>query len=266
MKNYFKLISIIILLLLITFSYRKIFSKENFSVKKKKIISFSLWGNSECYNYGALENALLAKKIYPGWIVRLYVSNDTIPSVIQKLEQLDNVEIVHKKSIKNGEFWRFEPLFENDVEIMLSRDSDSLLNIREKKAVDEWIKSDKSFHIMRDHNHHKSRILAGMFGAKVSKLNLNYNEYKNYLSKIKNKKGQDQIWLGNVIYPIVKNDCMIHASKNFFDDEKILDFPESNYTDFVGSIVCEGDRYHEIKKKYNYNFDELKRQNNFNVS
>ena len=31
----------------------------------------------------ALENALLAKK-YPGWIVRLYVSNDTIPSVIQK--------------------------------------------------------------------------------------------------------------------------------------------------------------------------------------
>ena len=75
---------------------------------------------------------------------------------------------------------------------MLSRDSDSLLNIREKKAVDEWIKSDKSFHIMRDHKYHKTRILAGMLP--VSKLNLNYNEYKNYLSKIKIKK--DKIKFG----------------------------------------------------------------------
>ena len=149
---------------------------------------------------------------------------------------------------------------------MISRDCDSLINIREKRAVDEWIYSNKSFHIMRDHNHHKIRILAGMFGAKVSKLNFNYNNYQNYLSKIKNENGQDQKWLRNVIYPIIKNDCMIHASQNFFNDEKILDFPKSNYTDFVGNIVCDGSRYHEIKKKYNYNFKTLNREKKFKIN
>ena len=38
---------------------------------------------------------------------------------------------------------------------------------RESAAVSEWLSSDLPFHIMRDHNYHHSRILAGMWGAKL---------------------------------------------------------------------------------------------------
>ena len=38
---------------------------------------------------------------------------------------------------------------------------------RESAAVSEWLSSDLPFHIMRDHNYHNSRILAGMWGAKL---------------------------------------------------------------------------------------------------
>jgi len=36
---------------------------------KKKIISFSLWGDKPMYTIGAIKNAKLAEEIYPGWIV-----------------------------------------------------------------------------------------------------------------------------------------------------------------------------------------------------
>jgi hypothetical protein len=38
---------------------------------------------------------------------------------------------------------------------------------RESAAVSEWLSSELPFHIMRDHNYHNSRILAGMWGAKL---------------------------------------------------------------------------------------------------
>ena len=41
---------------------------------------------------------------------------------------------------------------------MLSRDCDSRLNKREKLAVDELLKSDKNFHIMRDHPWHNTEM------------------------------------------------------------------------------------------------------------
>ena len=62
-------------------------------------------------------------------------------------------------------FWRFEPAGEEDVDVMISRDTDSRLNLREKFAVEEWLESDKGFHIMRDHPHHGYPVLGGMWGA-----------------------------------------------------------------------------------------------------
>ena len=40
------------------------------------------------------------------------------------------------------------------VDILISRDSDSLIIQREEDAVREWIASERTFHIMRDHPAH----------------------------------------------------------------------------------------------------------------
>jgi len=70
--------------------------------------------------------------------------------------------------------WRFEAIDYTNVEIMLSRDTDSRFLLREKLAVDEWLNSDKIFHIMRDHPYHTELIMGGMFGVKKNNIIKNW--------------------------------------------------------------------------------------------
>ena len=143
-----------------------------------KIISFSLWGDNPKYTVGAIRNAELAKQIYPDWICRFYLGQSVPDKIVWLLEAMQNVELVHKPVDGDwtGMFWRFEPASEEDVEVMISRDTDSRLNMREKAAVEEWLKSDKRFHIMRDHPFHKFPVLGGMWGAKKGVL----TKYENH--------------------------------------------------------------------------------------
>ena len=53
------------------------------------------------------------------------------------------------------------------VDILMSRDLDSLINERESAAVTEWIKSPDALHVIRDHPLHKKEILGGLFGIKL---------------------------------------------------------------------------------------------------
>ncbi len=61
----------------------------------KKIISFSLWGDNPKYTIGAIENAKLAKTIYPDWICRFYVGNSTPDEIWDELYYMDNTEMIN---------------------------------------------------------------------------------------------------------------------------------------------------------------------------
>ena len=50
----------------------------------------------------------------------------------------------------------------------IARDLDSRFTDREQAAVVEWLNSNKSFHIMRDHPLHINAILAGTWGCKLT--------------------------------------------------------------------------------------------------
>jgi len=176
----------------------------------KKIISFCLWGDNPKYTIGALKNAFLAKQIYEGWICRFYVGRSTPPEITSVLEQLDNTEVIRMEEEGNweGMFWRFYAAGDPTVSVMLSRDTDCRLSYREKAAVDEWLQSDKDFHMMRDHGGHQCAIMGGMWGCR-----------NGILSHIKDlidacKKGDfwqvDQRFLENTIYPIIKDNCFEH--------------------------------------------------------
>ena len=130
-----------------------------------KLITFSLFGDNPLYCIGAVENARLAKEIYPDWTARFYVAQD-VPSMY--LDAIDEYggDIVHceKKNSYDGLNWRFKPLNEPDVEFWISRDADSRLSWRERNAVDEWLVSGKTAHLMRDSVNHVYTMMAGMFG------------------------------------------------------------------------------------------------------
>lgn len=222
-----------------------------------KVISFSLWGDNPFYNIGAIENAKTFHHFYPDFECWFYIHQKSVPkSTIQALQTIKNVKVIFKegdlKSCK-PRMWRFEPIDEKNIEIMLVRDSDSRITEREKVAVDEWIKSKKLFHIMRDHPHHTVPIMSGMFGTRKIPSIPCWKEKINTVKQIRDRD-HDQDFLRDYIYPIIKNDAMIHA--NFYRIEKCCRYFPSEYNekyDFVGMYVYPdnsiSDRHMRILRK-----------------
>ena len=134
----------------------------------KKIIAFSLWGNDYRYLGGALQNVELAKYFYPEWVCRFYIGESTNKEFINKLSDNNNVEIINMPEMGDytGMCWRFLSASDPDVDITIIRDADSRLHSRELLLVDEWISSNKLFHIIRDHKFHNAKIMGGMWGSK----------------------------------------------------------------------------------------------------
>jgi len=210
----------------------------------KKLITFSLWGSNPKYTVGAIRNAVLANTIYPDWLCRYYVGKSVPNEIVQTLKNFNNVEIIEMEEEGNwsGMFWRFYPASEQDVDVMISRDCDSRLSLREKLAVDEWLKSDKGFHIMRDHPWHGTHILGGMWGVKKGVLPQMKNEIDNFV------KGEfwqvDQNFLSRVIYPLVKENTMVHDEFFNFDNHKIKFPSERINKEFVGDVFDHNDNRH----------------------
>lgn len=210
------------------------------------IISFSLWGNNPKYTIGAIKNAELAQKIYPGWICRFYVDNTVPDEVINELQSLSNTEIIHKKISGNwtSMFWRFESSFDKNAKLIIFRDTDSRLSNREKIAVDEWINSDKTFHIMRDHPYHKFPILGGMWGYKNNNkypmqiLLESFNKTDNY--------GTDYKFFAEQLYPLIGDDKMVHDE--FFDKKPFPSIRQG--TEFIGDVFDENNLRHPEYQKY----------------
>lgn len=202
----------------------------------KKIISYSLWGRNPKYTIGAIRNAELAKIVYPDWNCRFYIGSDVDDSIIKSLIELESDIIKMDASGWNGMFWRF--LAADSDDIVISRDTDSRLNNREKLAVDEWLYSDKDFHIMRDHPHHATHILGGMWGARNGVLKGISNMIKSYNKGLYDNKWQvDQNFLREMIYPIVQSHSCVHDE--FFDRKP---FPAKRINgEFVGAPFDEND-------------------------
>lgn len=202
-----------------------------------KIISFSLWGDNPIYTVGAIRNAELAETIYPDWQCWFYVGTSVPSSVVNDLEARDNCVVMKREEEGDwsGMFWRFLPASNPLVDVMISRDCDSRLNLREKEAVDAWLESDKSFHIMRDHPYHTTEILGGMWGVKHPKLkNLN-------LLMAAYQGGEfwqvDQNFLKEIVYDKVREDSLVHDE--FFSNKL---FPSGRVgKEFVGMAFDEND-------------------------
>ncbi len=206
-------------------------------------LSFSLWGDNPMYNIGAIKNAELWKTIYPEWKMVVYY-DDSVPSdIIDKLEELDVllVDMTGKKVY--GMFWRFFAFDLNDAEYCIFRDTDSRLTVREKLAVDEWIKSGKSLHVMRDHPAHgipfgsdRLGILGGMWGIKKGFISI--TDMINDFVKNKNLSyGSDQTFL-KTVFSLFENDKITHDE--FFEKKP---FPiKREMGRFIGDRIDEFDK------------------------
>jgi hypothetical protein len=214
--------------------------------KMKKIISYSLYGSNKKYCIGMLENLKINKKKLPDWETYIYYSEDVPEIYIEMYKEYNPVLIKCKLSEFKweGPLWRFRLFNDKDVDIFISRDADSRITDREIEFVNDFISSDKSFHIIRDHPDHNLTILAGMFGVKVKDFNNKYkiktiNEYITDYKKKYHKnidKFPDQYFLRDIIWPLIKDDNYSHIALERLRHTK-TDIVTKYVHDFIGKDI-----------------------------
>jgi hypothetical protein len=226
----------------------------------KKVISFCLYGNKLKYLFGAVKNSYLAKYVYTGWECWFYVS-DCVPQPIIDMIRYNGGKIIEcGPATATSMFWRFRPLFEEDVEIFISRDTDSRLNTRERYCVKEWESwSKKHFHTMHDHLYHQcSPILGGMWGCKVAELSrTNFIDPAKELmeNKIREFEGRsevgiynlDQAFLCDLFQDAVSQGYSVldHSSQDFvwgsFDHNDISEYLSRSQDEYIGAPYDENE-------------------------
>ena len=178
-------------------------------------LSYSLWGDDPIYNVGIIRNAEQAKIFYENWKMVVYHDNSVPIDTINTLQSLNVLCIDASNKNLYGMFWRFLASDLDDAEYVVFRDADSRLSLREKLAVDDWIISGKTLHVMRDHPLHKIPygnnslgILGGMWGIVGKRVDM--TDMINKFSKSRESSyGNDQAFLKQ-IYDIFYEDKIAH--------------------------------------------------------
>lgn len=192
----------------------------------EKLFAFSLYGNNSIYINGSINNAKLIPELFgTEWKVRFY-TRDVSEDTIQKLKKL-NAEVIDmtNSDIKNGRLFRFLAIKQNNL--VMVRDCDSIVTVREKMMVNEFINSGKKLHIIRDHPNHKEHMMACSFGFNKSGVEMKDIIYKSGLKDNLNYI-MDQVFLAKFIYPSYKSMMLIHDNFNHYYRERseiILKYP-----------------------------------------
>lgn len=181
------------------------------------VICFSVWGTDPRYLSGAITNSIVARYLYPGWTARFYADEST-PEEFRRALARNGAEVVLVRDLpaqRYGLFWRF--LAEDDpaVAIFLVRDADSIMNVKERWAVSDWLKTDAAFHVLRDNPLHSELMLAGMWGAhrgNIGDMRARILQFSESGAKIGNDTTVDQRFLRTSIWPIARHSVTIHDS------------------------------------------------------
>ena len=180
---------------------------------RRNVIAYSLWGNAPRYVETALRNAEIAPDLYPSWHCRFYCDDTVSASVRERLEALGATVVMKQRPpVRHaGLFWRFLAADDPGVDRFIVRDADSLLTVRERVAVDDWLLGDLPFHAMRDWWSHSELLLAGMWGGCGGLLTGLAGRIETYFKRPEvANRALDQGFLARVVWPAIRGRCLVH--------------------------------------------------------
>jgi hypothetical protein len=197
-------------------------------------ISFSLYGSMSHYVSGAIENAKKIKETYPSWKAIFFCSHSISLSAVDKLRKLGSeVVFVDEPEGFSATLWRYRAIYLKDAELVIFRDTDSLVSHREAIAVAEWVSSGKDLHIIRDHPFHTEAIMGGMWGVRARAINADKGLFSPL--GIPEKYGVDQILLRARIYRNHHLSRLVHDSW-FVREFNSRPLPPSIDNSFIGEV------------------------------
>jgi tetratricopeptide (TPR) repeat protein len=194
------------------------------------------------YTEGAILNARAARFIYLGWTCRFYI-DDSVPRPVVQALSAEGAQVVSVNGLPSetyGTLWRFLVANDNEVSRYIIRDADSVVNIRESAAVDEWLQSDRHFHLMRDHYDHSELVLAGMWGGVRGALPPLVPAIRAWLANARQLPGKttDQVFLRERLWPTVRQSVLAHDSQ--FAVGETRDFPSVGHLPPGFWVGCDG--------------------------
>ena len=213
----------------------------------KKIISFSLYGDSDEYLNKFISNTISYKKYFYDFEIYLYAEKSLANKLYNHCE-LNKINLILKDRLSeaDGMFWRFEPIIEGIGDLCLVRDVDYLPSDFEMSLINEFITSTKNFHILRTHYEHLMPIMGGLFAIKKDSychFKKGYNKWEKLNSFTNIKYNDDQLFLAKYVYNQILNSSLIHTSNVVFLFEKFkIINPEENF-------IIGGDERHYIDIK-----------------
>ena len=212
-------------------------SDEELTEQLKNVLSYSLYGEHQAWEkYGKSIPEVLKQvngsKVYKNWVVRIYHENSYINTSVAKSYSniYQHVQFCNIKNSPyygdlsriNGMVWRFLPITDTFVNVTCFRDLDSPIIKREEDAVSVWLNSTKIVHIMRDSQFHKFAVLGGTWcfrtkknistSFQILKLILSKASYRKLRNKTTDLKWEDQNILKKYVWPLIKNDSILHDS------------------------------------------------------
>jgi len=198
------------------------FDPEN---RARNIISFSLWGDRPEYVTGAIVNAQISRYVYPGWTARFYC-DPNVPADAREALRFYGAQTIVMKRPEDAQIrmmWRFLASDDPNINVFLVRDTDSRLNAQELLAVQDWLKSGKRFHTMRDHLLHSGPMMGGMWGGYAGVLP-NLKDWIHASTDYYGERFVDQFFLWDKLWPLVRDDVRAHDSLGTFHGS--VPFPE----------------------------------------
>jgi hypothetical protein len=209
---------------------------------ERNVISFSLFGDNERYLRTAVLNVQAARFLYLGWTCRCFI-DDSVPAAVVAALGAEGARVFRVNGLPAnpfGTFWRFLVVDDPAVDRYLVRDADSVVNIRECVAVQEWLVSDRHFHVMRDNYDHAELILAGMWGGVRGALPPIGAWAQRYLASRTDLIGRtaDQEFLRHQLWPTIRTSVMTHDSLFAFGERR--DFPAVGRLPDGCHVGCDG--------------------------
>jgi hypothetical protein len=207
-----------------------------------KVISLSLFGNNKKYTLGSLKFVTSAKKNLPEWKIVFFVGRSVSESHLQRLQLLGATLIrVDEPEDLSASAWRFRTWLLGKPGWIIFRDSDSIVSLREARAVEQWVSSQRVVHIIRDHPFHSAPILAGLWGIRASFTEWFGNEVKKY--SFNDSYGSDQDFLEKIVYPKIVDLSLVHASFHLHEKRHSLGSFQAGHPrvgSFCGESVTSG--------------------------
>jgi hypothetical protein len=199
------------------------------------VVSFCLFGDKPKYTRGMVENLKIVRDLLPDFLVYIHLGSGVPAEVVAECAAFSNARLVQSTD-PDWILPAHRICYPVEADVLFSRDADSRINARDVGAMRAFMASAKSFHIVRDHVWHKSKIMAGLCGRKraVQPATL----LAEWVTGKSFGYGTDEVFLGKILYPQVAANALIHSNTVGYLNEDVQPLPELDVsTDFLGNVV-----------------------------